>query len=80
MGVDQDVIAIRGLRRAVESAGLMACVWYDTMAHLAAMTGWYGWTSYGGHNGLIEVPLSDAREMLRQAEKELADKVAQALS
>lgn len=80
MGVDQDVIAIRGLRSAIESAGLTACVWYTTMSRLAAMTGWYGWASYGGHNGFIEVPLSDAREMLRQAEKELANKVAQALS
>lgn len=80
MTVAQDIAALEELRKAIESAGLMACTYYTVMAHLAAMTGWYGWTSYGGHNGLIEVPLSDAREMLRQAEKELADKVAQALS
>jgi len=68
------------LREAINSAGLMACVRYDAMATLSAFTDWYLWASYPGGAGLIEVPLSDAREMVLRAENKLLEMVDKALS
>lgn len=78
------------LREAIDGAGLMVCIRYDTMSRLAAFTGWYMWVSTTSTGRVFdpetkvmmsttEVPLSDAREMLQRAEQTLADKVYEAL-
>lgn len=78
------------LREAIDGAGLRVCIRYDTMSRLAAFTGWYTWVSATSTGRVfdpetkvmvstIEVPLSDAREMLQRAEQTLADEVYEAL-